>query len=88
MEVTIFTSPTCGPCKVLKPMLMQMAIEHNFNCLAVEASPGTQAIFGKYEVRSVPTVVVTDGNKELGRFTGVRTQESVFDFLKACAVIE
>lgn len=89
MQVLIFTSPTCGPCKTLKPLLMGMAVTHNFNCTTVQASAETQAEFLKHNVRAVPTVVVlNDGGEDVGRFTGLKTEEALFKFLKDCAVIE
>lgn len=72
-EIVIYTSPTCGPCKQLKPALEAQAASRGFPLRIVEASFETQEEFITAGVRVVPTVIVLADGKEAGRFTGART---------------
>lgn len=88
MQVLIYTSPTCGPCKTLKPILFELAEQKDFNCTAVEASPATQAEFLDLGIRAVPTVIVLDDDhKEVGRFSGAKGKVDLEKWLAAAGVL-
>ncbi|MCL2874761.1 MAG: thioredoxin family protein [Betaproteobacteria bacterium] len=76
-EIIVFTSAACAPCKQLKPELEFQAGHRGFPLRFIEMSIANQAEFMKYEVRSVPTVVCHDGEKEVGRFLGAMTPTAV-----------
>lgn len=87
MQVLIYTSPTCGPCKALKPILFELADQRGFNCTAVEASPATQAEFFDLGIRAVPTVIVLDDDhKEVGRFSGAKGKADLEKWLAEAGV--
>ena len=87
MQVTIYTSPTCAPCKTLKPILMGLAVVYQFNCVAIQAGPNTQAEFVERGVRTVPTVIVFDGDREVARFSGNQSSDFIEHFLRDNGVI-
>lgn len=74
-----FWAEWCGPCKMMAPILNNLAEE-----LPVGQAVGKlnvenyQAIAQKYQVRSIPTMVLFDNGKEINRFVGVKSK----DFLK------
>lgn len=81
-EVIVFTSPTCAPCKQLKPVLEDLSAQKGFSLRYVEMKPSNQAEFMTHEVRSVPTVVCVEiddehNQTELGRFIGGMTYNAV-----------
>lgn len=76
-EVIVFASPTCAPCKQLKPELEFQSKHRGFPMRVVEMKFENQAEFAKYEVRSVPTVVCHDGDQEIGRFIGGMTTTAI-----------
>jgi len=60
-----FWAPWCGPCKMIAPMVDEIAQEYQGKAKAVkintDASPNTAS---KYGVRSIPTVMIfKDGNR-------------------------
>ena len=61
----------CGPCKMVSPILAQMATERAGKIklvkVNVDRAPRTQASFA---VQAIPTLVVLAGGKEIGRQTG------------------
>ena len=76
-EVIVFSSPTCAPCKQIKPELEFQSKHRGFAMRVVEMTFANQAEFAKYEVRSVPTVICHDGEQEIGRFIGAMTATAV-----------
>jgi thioredoxin 1 len=67
-----FTATWCGPCKVLAPMVEQIADEYKGKIkvgkLDIDDAP---TIAAKYKVKSVPTVVLFEGNAEKKRHVGI-----------------
>lgn len=56
MKITIYTSPTCGPCKQIKPLLFRAAVERDWTVEEVDV-----VMEGAPEgVTAVPTVRIYD----------------------------
>lgn len=66
-----FTAEWCGPCRVLAPVLGQLAEEYGPRlrvvALDVDANPATTA---RYGVRGMPTIVFFRDGVEVGRSVG------------------
>lgn len=77
MKVIKIYSDTCGPCKVLEANLVAAGIPHeSINIQSEEA----EDIIEKYEIRSVPTLLVFDNNGKLhSKYMGVLS----VDYLKS-----
>lgn len=71
--VTIWTSPDCGPCKMLKAKLGTVAepkVDFNFEYKDVYAEvKEAQAA----NIRSVPTIIITDNTGMLKTMVGAGT---------------
>jgi thioredoxin-like negative regulator of GroEL len=66
-----FWSPTCGPCKNIKPALAQMA--EDFPAVkweSINTQEDTAGTARTFRVQAVPTVVVTKNGVEVGRHSG------------------
>ena len=80
--VVDFWAPWCGPCRVVGPILSDMADEHQritFLKLNVDENPQTQA---RFNVLSIPTVILFEGGEAREIVTGARSRshyESVWD---------
>ena len=87
MQILLFTSPTCGPCKTLKPVLANLQAMHKFQITVYEASPSTQAKFVEHSIRTVPTVICIkeDGSEHM--FSGARSGPEVERMLRSWGVI-
>jgi thioredoxin 1 len=70
-----FWAPWCGPCRVVNPILMDMADEHGervrFVKVNVDESPETQA---RYSVLSIPTVMLFAGGEARDSVVGARSR--------------
>jgi thiol-disulfide isomerase/thioredoxin len=66
-----FWSPTCAPCKVIKPAVEDLKEEFpNVQWVSVNTHSDAEDYASKYGVTLVPTIVVTQGGNEVGRHSG------------------
>lgn len=70
-SVLFFSSPTCSPCRVIKPIIEDMK-EDNVDFLwnFVDTSNDPNGIASRFTIQYVPTMIVTYNDKEIGRYTG------------------
>jgi thiol-disulfide isomerase/thioredoxin len=67
-----FGATWCGPCKTFKPVMNEVAGEgHSVQFIDVDQQ---QDLAAKYNVRSVPTVVIEEGGVEVDRVVGMQTK--------------
>ena len=66
-----FYADWCGPCKVMAPVVDQLAARHQGRALVAklntDRSPATAQRFG---IRGIPTVIVFEGGRESRRHSG------------------
>lgn len=65
-EIVVFSSPTCAPCKALRPVLDKEAAQRGFSYRYVEMAMKNQAEFVEHEIRAVPTVICKSDGVEIG----------------------
>ena len=76
LTIVDFWAAWCMPCKVMAPILNSVANE-----LKDSASVGKlniedhQAVAARYQVRSIPTLIMFKNGKEINRFVGIKTKD-------------
>lgn len=71
-----FWSPTCGPCKTIKPSIEALKEDfENVQWVSVNMHADPENIAGKFGVTMVPTMVVTKKNDVVGKVTGTAMAE-------------
>jgi thioredoxin 1 len=70
-----FWSPTCNPCKVIKPAIEQMKEEFEesiplHNWIHINTHEDPEGTAKKLQISVVPTIVVTKKGQEIGRHSG------------------
>ena len=77
----LFTSPSCGPCKVMKPLIVEAAAEADVPLEIVESD--NTGMFAYWQVTSVPTLLLAAPiGFELKRLVGTKTKKDIEDFFK------
>lgn len=66
-----FWAPWCGPCKMIGPVVEQLAAEYGDKLkvgkLNVDDAPNTPAKFG---IRGIPTIILFKGGQEVDKLVG------------------
>lgn len=66
-----FWSPTCNPCKTIKPAMNEMHEEFpDINWISVNTKEDPNDYKTKFQVAVVPTLVVTKGDIIIGKHSG------------------
>ncbi len=68
-----FWAPWCGPCRMIAPMVEELAVENQggLKVAKVNIDDNPEAA-QNYGVSSIPTLVIFKGGREVTRFVGVK----------------
>lgn len=72
-----FWATWCGPCKMLAPMIEELATDYEgkLHVLKVDVDE-SQSLAMNYGIMSIPTVVLFQGGNEVDRLVGVLPKEN------------
>jgi thioredoxin 1 len=77
MEVLRFTASWCQPCKALAQQLEELGLDKDVTVIDIDEQ---QDLAIQYGVRSVPTLIAVDNNKEVKRMVGVKAKDLLLDW--------
>lgn len=79
-----FWASWCGPCKTMAPAFSQAAqlLEPQIRLAKVNTETEAQ-ISGKYQIRSIPTLVLFNGGRELARQSGAIGAQDIVRWVKS-----
>jgi thioredoxin 2 len=66
-----FWAPWCGPCRTFAPVIAQAAAEFSPALLVAKVNTdAAQSLAGRFGIRSIPTVALFRGEREIARQSG------------------
>jgi len=73
-----FWAPWCGPCKMMAPVVDELALEYEGKVkimkVNVDENPETPS---QFNIMSIPTFILFKGGKPVSSFIGAKPKESV-----------
>ena len=77
--VKYFSATWCGPCQTFKPIMSEIANEgHSVQFIDIDQQGD---LAQRYNVRSVPTVVIEQNGSEVNRLIGATTKQVILENL-------
>jgi len=77
-----FSATWCGPCKMLEPVLENIASEnHPFDIIKIDVDKH-ENLAREYGIMSVPTMIVFSDGKPIKSFSGFMPKEEVLNQMK------
>lgn len=84
--VVIVSASWCGPCKIVKPVLIALGEKHDFPLVSIDGS-SERALSSHLGVRSVPTMMVYRNGQEIKRWSGARSEADLTKTLAELGVL-
>lgn len=79
-----FYADWCGPCKMIAPIIEELSVEMkgkaNIAKLDIEKA---QEVTGKYQVSSIPTLILFKDGVEVKRVVGLRDKSSLLSLVNS-----
>lgn len=81
--VVDFWAPWCGPCKTMGPNFAAAAaeLEPDYRLLKLNTE-NAQQISAQYSIRSIPTMIIFKGGKEIARASGAMDKNQIMNWVK------
>ena len=85
--VVDFWAPWCGPCRMVAPELQKVAAANAGKYLVVKVNTDALPELGeRFNIRSIPTMAVFAGGREVARTAGARPAADIEQFVSKAAV--
>ena len=75
-----FFATWCGPCKMLSPILEQVAQETDVEIVKVDIDESMD-LARKFGIMSVPTMILFKNGEEIDRATGLRQKSQILSMI-------
>ena len=77
-----FWAPWCGPCKSMAPVFKSVSSKYPLKVLFVKVNTEDEQNLGaKYNIRSIPTLVIYKDGKEIQRVSGALDEQNLINFI-------
>lgn len=78
-----FWAPWCGPCKIMSPIVEELAGEMDDAIVAKVNVDENRELVQQYNILSIPTFLIFKGGKVVEQFAGAMPKEQLAEKLKA-----
>jgi thioredoxin 2 len=80
--VVDYWAPWCGPCRMVAPELQKVAARQSGRVLVVKVNTDALSDIGqRFNIRSIPTLAIFAGGREIARTTGARPAPDIEAFI-------
>jgi thioredoxin 2 len=87
--VVDYWAPWCGPCRMVAPELQKVAAHQAGKALVVKVNTDELTDLGqRFGIRSIPTLAIFAGGREVARTTGARPAQEIEAFLEGSVRLE
>ena len=76
-----FWAPWCGPCKMLGPVIEEIANEHPEIKVGKVNVDDEVALAMQFKVSAIPTVVLFENGEQIDKFVGFRPKDAIEEFI-------
>ena len=76
-----FWAPWCGPCKMIAPIVEQIAAEHEDIVLGKVNVDEEMQLAMQFGIASIPTLLVFEGGRQVNKAIGYMPKEGVLKLL-------
>ncbi len=78
-----FWAPWCGPCKVIGPVIEELAAEFEGKVLVAKMNVDDNPVTpGKFGIRSIPTLILFKKGEVLAQTVGAAAKSQLQDFIR------
>ena len=76
-----FYAPWCGPCKMIAPVVEQIAQEHSDIKVVKINADNSQALMAKFGIRGIPTLLLMNNGELVATQVGAASVNQVKNFI-------
>lgn len=76
-----FNAQWCGPCRMLAPILEEVAETTEYKIVAVDVDAEME-LANKYEISSIPCLIVFENGEEIKRTVGLKTRSEILGLVE------
>jgi thioredoxin 1 len=77
-----FWAPWCGPCRMVAPILEELAVEYEGRALIAKMNTDDEAETpGQFRIMAIPTMILFKDGEEVERMVGLRQKNAIAESL-------
>jgi thioredoxin 1 len=84
IAVVDFWAEWCGPCRMIGPIIEELATEYDGKALIAKVDVDENSeLSAKFGVRSIPTILILKDGEVVDKHVGVTTKQALIDKIEA-----